>query len=233
MPGSAASSEDYLNYLKQGQFTLQLGVYARNESSEQYIHIDGMAGDRFTVSESNPRNGLVGVGYFVDAGEYGRFALSYGLNWFYLPKTRTAGIVLQENEFANLSYAYNVTQYPLYAIAKSTISTAFPNKTLTLNAGIGPNFMHTSDFKQQSIPTESNFISLPNQIFSGKTTTVFSATAGAGIQVAEFFGKAPLACGYQFFYLGQGQFNVLNNQVQNTLKTGQLYANAVMCSILV
>lgn len=230
--GPSVSTEDYLRYLKQSHLILQLGGYWRNASSEQYIHIDDLIGDRFTVLDTKPKNGLFGVGYFIDGQEHTHFKMSYGLNWFYLPQTRTAGMVFQENEFRNFSYDYNITQYPLYIVAKSIINTDFSNHHLALNMGIGPNFMKTSDFQQHAI-LSNNITPIPVPIFSGKTNTVFSATAGAGIQVANVFGKAPLECGYQFFYLGQGKFNILNDQVKNTLKTGQLYANAVMCSILV
>ncbi len=231
--GPDFSSQDYLNRLKQGHIALQLGFYWRSESNGQYIYIDSLIGDRYTVSQTSPRNGLAGIGYFVDGGHYSHFDMSYGVNWFYLSKTRTSGFIFQENQFRNLAYAYHITQYPLYAVAKSTIDTVFSGYQISLNAGIGPNFMQTGGYRENSILTGNNVVSIPGVNFSGKTTTVFSATAGAGVQVAEVFGKAPLNCGYQFFYLGQGKFNVLNDQIQNTLKTGQLYANAVMCSILV
>ncbi|MDF1677538.1 MAG: hypothetical protein P1U32_02450 [Legionellaceae bacterium] len=238
LAGMAGDTEDtahnYLDVLKSGWFTVQLGGYWRNLSNEQYIHIEDVIGNRMTVLDTNPKNGLFGVGYFIDGQTYyERFRMSLGANWFYLPQTRTAGIVFQENEFRNLSYEYNITQYPLYAVAKSTINTAFPGKDVTLNVGIGPNFIRTHDYKESPILTGNNVVSSSDPMFSGKTTTVFSVTAGAGIQVAELFGKAPLECGYQFFYLGEGKFNRLNDQTQNTLKTGTLYANAVMCSILV
>jgi len=69
--------------------------------------------------------------------------------------------------------------------------------------------------------------------FVNKTTTEFSATAGASLNFDHVFGDAPLECGYRFFYLGQGSFNVINDQVKNTLKTGTVYANAVMCSVVI
>ena len=53
------------------------------------------------------------------------------------------------------------------------------------------------------------------------------------IKLNHIFGEAPLECGYRFFYLGQGDFNVLTNQVLTTLNTGTAYANAVICSITV
>ena len=115
-------------------------------------------------------------------------------------------------------------------MAKSTIDLKSPTYALTLDGGIGPNFMHTSGFNETSIP---GGYTNPQNIFSSNTTTTFSATVGAGIKVKQFFGQAPLECGYRFFYLGQGHLNVIDNQALNKLNTGQAYANAIICSITV
>ena len=47
----------------------------------------------------------------------------------------------------------------------------------------------------------------------------------------HLFGERPLECGYRFFYLGQGSFNIINNQVTTALNTGNVYANALVCSV--
>lgn len=230
VPEKNATAPTEVTFLKAGHLLLQLGGYWRTAASAQFININDLVGDRFTVNNNQYGNGLVGLGYFIDGKEKDRFKISYGVNGFYLPKTSVSGTVVQENLFENLSYSYNITNYPLYAVAKSTIKTSFSDRNLTVNAGIGPNFMSIGQFKEASIFGD-NILTLPDQIFSGKTTTTFSATAGVGFQLASFLGKLPLECGYQFFYLGQGSLNVINSQVQNTLKTGTLYANGVMCSI--
>lgn len=136
---------------------------------------------------------------------------------------------LQEQTFTNLSYGYNVTHYPLYFVAKSTLHTKFPKKDVTLDVGIGPNFMSTSNFHEASLGANTN----PDHIFAGTTTTTFTATVGLGLKFNQFFGTSPLECGYRFFYLGQGNFKALTNQTLNTLNTGPDFANAVMCSITV
>ena len=69
--------------------------------------------------------------------------------------------------------------------------------------------------------------------YSGRTTAAFSAMAGVGIQMNNVFGHAPLECGYRFFYLGQGNFNKLSNQLINTLSTGNSYANALLCTLTI
>lgn len=74
-------------------------------------------------------------------------------------------------------------------------------------------------------------MTLPDQIFKGHTTAVLSATAGVAIQLENVFGKIPVECGYQFFYLGDGQLSKKSNQVLSTLATGPTYANAVLCTV--
>lgn len=223
-----------MNVLKKGHLTMQLGGFISHQGSTQDININELIGDRFIASSGNKSNGLFGIGYFIDSKTQDRFNLSLGLNWFYLPRTSVSGTVLQEHLYENLTYSYNITNYPLYFAAKSKVHLNTPEQSITFNLGIGPNFMKTSNFTEASIRVAgANYYSLPDTIFSGKTTTTFSATAGVGFQVARVFGNVPLECGYQFFYLGQGSQNIINDQVINSLKTGQVYANALMCSVII
>ena len=215
--------------LKQGHVLLQLGGYWSVQGAQQHIDIQDLIGDEFTVTQHNGSNGLVGLGYFVDGQKKERFNIVYGINAFYLAKTAVNGNVVQENLFTNLSYRYNVAHYPVYAVAKALIKTKSPKHLLTLDVGIGPNFMWASGFQEASLGSNT----IPDTIFSSHTTTTFTATVGAGIQFKQFFGEAPLECGYRFFYLGQGDFNKQTNQVMNPLNTGPAYANALMCGIRV
>ena len=215
--------------LQQGHATLQLGGYWSNQGQKQHININTLIGDEFTVTNNGGSNGLVGLGYFIDGAEKQSFNMSYGLNMFYLAKTSVSGNVIQENLFTNLAYQYNLTHYPLYAIAKSTWNTPIPKYNVTIDAGIGPNFMRADGFKERSLDK----VTVPDRIFASNTSTTFSATVGLGVKVNQFFGPAPLECGYRFYYLGNGSFNVANNQVLNNLSTGESYANAIMCAISV
>ena len=208
---------------------MQLGGYWSAQGSQQHVDIQDLIGDEFTAPHHTRSNGLVGLGYFIDSQEKERFKMVYGINAFYLAKTGVKGNVIQENLFTNLAYQYNVTHYPVYAVAKSIIKTKSSKHALTLDVGIGPNFMRTSGFQESSLGSNTH----PDNMFSSRTTTTFTATVGAGVQFKQFFGEAPLECGYRFFYLGQGHFNVQTSQVVNTLTTGANYANAVMCSITV
>lgn len=215
---------------KNGHAVIQFGGFWTSQGKAQHVNIEGLIGDDFTVNSQHSSNALVGLGYFIDKPGNARFTMAYGLNFFYLPKTGVAGTVVQESLFTNLSYGYNLTHYPLYAIAKSTIDLNSTHYALTIDLGIGPNFMNMSSFHEASL---DGGMTLPDQIFSGHTTTTFSATAGLGVKFNQVFGDAPLECGYRFFYLGQGNFNILTNQVTTKLSTGTAYANALLCSITI
>lgn len=221
---------DLKHALTHGHGVLQLGGYWNTQGHAQHIDITGLAGDEFSApTPKTPGSGLVGVGYFIDGKDNPVFKPSFGLNWFYLGPTSRSGTVTQENLYTNLGYRYKVTNYPLYAAVQSTFKTHSSKYDMTMNAGIGPNFMTTSKFSEQSLGANT----IPDQIFSGTTTAVFSATAGIGIKINQVFGASPLECGYRFFYLGQGKFKALNDQINTILNTGEGYANAVMCSFTV
>lgn len=214
--------------LKQGHFTLQAGGYWSTQGKAQHIDIESLIGDEFTVTRHHDSNGLVGLGYFVDGHSLERIQLSYGVNFFYLPKTSVSGTVVQEDLFTNLSYGYGVTHYPLYAAVKAKTSLPISRLALTLDAGVGPNFMHTGGFVEHSL---DGGITIPDNAFSGHTSTTFSATAGVGLQLAKVFGEMPMECGYRFFYLGQGRLSKNTDQIINNLHTGSAYANAVLCAV--
>jgi hypothetical protein len=217
-----------LSTLKAGHALIQLGGFWSSQGASQHININGLIGDTFSVTKHDDGNALVGLGYFIEGQARGPLAMSYGVNGFYLARTSVSGTVTQENLFTNLSYGYHLTHYPVYAMAASTIPLKSTKQSLTLDVGIGPNFMPAGGFQESSL---DNGVSLPDNAFSGHTTTTFSATVGLGIRINNVFGKVPLECGYRFFYLGQGHFNTETNQLQNTLNTGNTYANALLCGI--
>jgi len=222
-------SFDLNNILNHGHTDIQLGNFWSHQGQAQHINIDGLIGDDFTVTDAQGNNGLVGLGYFIDGQDKNLFKMSYGINAFYLAKTAVSGNVVQEGLFTNLSYGYHVTHFPVYAAAKATIDTKSTRYAWVIDAGVGPNFSSTSAFQEQSLDN----ITIPDRIFSGRTTTAFSATAGVGLKLNNVFGKRPLECGYRFFYLGQSHFNKESNQLLNTLTTGNNYANAVVCAVTI
>lgn len=210
-----------------GKTLVQLGGFWSQQGKAQHVNIDGLIGNNFTVKSSDSRNGLFGIGYFLDGLQKDRFDLSYGLDFFYLPTTSVSGYVVQENLFTNLSYKYNVVSYPLYAMARSIIKTPHQRINFIVDFGLGPNFMQTKGFKEYAVANNS----LADNMFTGRTTTTFSATVGASLRLKQAFGNLPLECGYRFFYLGRGKFNVTSSQVQNFLETGDGYANAIICAV--
>ena len=132
------------------------------------------------------------------------------------------------NTLTNLAYRYNVTHYPLFAVVKALVNNNDASRALTLDVGIGPNFMTANGFTETSLDD----MTIVDEIFSSHTATTFAATIGAGVRLNHFFGQTPLECGYRFYYLGQGHFNKLTDQVLNTLNTGSDYANALMCAVI-
>ena len=222
----AGSMGDVSSVFKRGHSIFQLGWNWSYQGQEQHINMVDLIGDEFTVSSHTRNNVLVGAGYFLDGPTYRSINMSYGINAFYLANTKVTGYVVQENLFTNLSYQYSVAHFPIYVDAKATIPTPRENTALTLDVGVGPNFMNTRGFQE----TPVDAITLPDTIFSGKSYTTFSATAGLGIKFNQLLGQLPIEIGYRFFYLGDGRFNVINSQVLNTLRTGPCYGNAIVVS---
>ena len=211
-----------------GHPIVELGGYWSSQGKQQFVAITDVIGDEFTVTHPNGKNGAVGAGYFWNghAMKYHympEIDMSYGLNFFYLARTQVSGQVIQEQLFTNLAYRYNVTHYPLYAMAKAHLK----SQGIILDAGVGPNFIQTSRFSE----TPLNSFSLPDNIYAGKSMTTFTATAGLALQINNVLGNKPIECGYRFFYLGQGHFKTLNNQVLTTLTTGNDFGNALICAV--
>jgi len=218
-----------------GEPVLQLGWFTTTQGKSQHVDIEGLIGDDFKVKKSRAQNFLVGAGYYfrgfdtecgsccgIDA------SLLYGINAFYLLPTHVKGVVIQENLFTNLSYRYSRANCSIYAATKALIHFG-SCQDLTIDLGIGPNIVRTSGFKEKSL---DGGVTLPDHIFAGKTTIVFSATAGAGWRVRHLFGNLSLEIDYRFFYLGQGKLKKVNSQVKNTLRTGHSYGNTLFLSIL-
>lgn len=210
--------------LTQGQKVLQLGGYLNHSGKEQFIGIEDLIGDRFTVSKHHDGNLLVGFGYLFNHPVKETVQLSYGINAFYLTKTYVKGQVIQEDLFENLAYQYGISHFPIYAAAKASI-----NNGITFDTGIGINILTTRSFQEKSL----DGMTLPDHAFSGHSQATFSAMAGFGLKMNNVFGRAPLECGYRFFYLGQGEFRKQTNQLLSNLSTGPTYANALVCAVTV
>jgi opacity protein-like surface antigen len=115
---------------------------------------------------------------------------------------------------------------PVYAMLKSQIPIG-SQLGITLDAGMGVNFMHLGQFSEKPIDNSGSSIENP---FTSSTTNAFSATAGVGLKINHVIGDLPIELNYRYFYLGQGRFNH-TNQASNTLNTGNVYAQAVMLTV--
>ena len=218
--------------LKHGHTIVQLGYYWSAQGKNQDININSLVGNQYVdanVNNHSPSNGLFGIGYFVDGLEKDRFQLSYGINAFYLAGTPVTGSIVQEHSFTNLSYSYDIQHIPLYFAAKAKVKTNSEKYNITFDAGIGPNFMRTSQYNETPLTTYT----IPDNAFAAHNNVAFTATAGVGLRLNDIFGRSPLECGYRFFYLGQGQLAMNNDQLLNTIKTGNTFGNAIVCSVTV
>lgn len=229
---AAANSNTTLNQWltslspKRSAIIFQVGGFNASQGDDQLIGINGLIGDEFTVAHDHAENILLGLGYYIDGLNQNRFSLMYGLNAFYFAHTSVEGNVIQEQLFTNLAYRYSITNFPIYAAVKSIINMNSDKYIMTLDLGVGPNIIKTSNYNETSL----DGITIPEHIFSGATSTVFSATAGIGVKFNNIIGHLPLEVGYRFFYLGQGNLKKVNSQVTNTLSTGKNYANALIIS---
>lgn len=154
--------------------------------------------------------------------------MAYGLNAFYLAPTYVKGNIQAEGIFDNVAYSYKTQHVPVYAATKAFIKTNSSKYDLTFDAGIGPNFMRIGSYKEV---TQSNSEAMDN--FKSNNDVTFSLTLGAGVQFNNVIGKLPLECGYRFYYLGEGQLTANNTLFTNTLKTGDIYANALVCAVTI
>lgn len=215
-----------LDQITEGDIYLQGGVFFASGNDSQDIGITGLIGNEYTTDNHDNSNALIGLGYFFDITQVEHFLLQLGVNAFYFFETNYQGDIIQEQMFHNLSYSYDVNHLPVYLALKGIFNHEDERLGLTFDVGIGPNFIRTSDYQEQPLDN----ITIPDNAFSGKTTTQLSAMAGVGIIVYDVVASVDLELGYRFFYLGEGEFNAQNPAYENELKTGALNANAIILS---
>lgn len=212
---------------KRATIVFQLGGFNASQGKAQTIDIEGLLGDDFTLNHGHDNNVLLGAGYYIDGLKNDRVSLLYGINAFYLAHTSVRGDVIQEQQFTNLSYHYSISNYPVYAAAKMLIKNSNGKSAITFDLGVGPNYIRTSDFAENSL---DDGVTIPDDAFSGRTSVALSVTAGVGIKFDDLL-RLPCELSYRFFYLGQGSLSKNSDQLLNTLKTGNSYANALIFSI--
>ena len=212
--------------LPPGFTSLEFGLFSSTQGETQDIDIQGLVGNQYTVNNNHAANGFVGLGYFLEALKTDDFQLAYGLSGYYFAPTSVKGTVVQEHTFSNLDYSYNIQNTPVYLAAKAKFKQT-DRYDFTFDAGLGVNFMRISDYSE----TPTNDYTLPDNAFSSQNNTTFSAMTGVGVRFNNVIGKNSLECGYRFFYLGSGQIKSDNAEVQTPLKTGNVYANALVFTL--
>jgi hypothetical protein len=214
-------------YQISGHLLLEGGGYYSTAGQSQQVNITGLIGDRFNVTNQHDTNTIFGVGYLVDGPRNARFGIDYGINAFYLAKTKVSGTITQELKFTNLAYNYYVSHLPVYLVAKGHANTNCNHLVVTVDAGVGPNFMNTSQYADSSL----DGITLPDNAYTGNfSTTVLSAMAGIGLKF-DGIEQFPIELGYRFFYLGSGYFNPRTGEILNQLKTGNITAQAIILTV--
>jgi hypothetical protein len=210
-----------------GHVAIQAGGFWAHQGEAQDINVQGVIGNHYTVSNQNKGNALIGLGYYLDGFNRGNVQFAYGLNAFYLGATSVSGTIAREKLDTNLSYKYDIQHIPLYFDTKAIIKTKNSRYNVTLDAGIGPNFMRTQNYTE----TPLNNTTASDNGFASHNNVAFSATAGIGLQFNNIFKNTPVECGYRFFYLGQGKLAKNNSLLISDLQTGNTYANVLLCSI--
>jgi hypothetical protein len=216
--------------LKGGHVLLQAGAFKSSQGQSQNIYIKNLLGDRFDLTKRNDSNGLFGIGYMIPGASDDLFDLAYGVNAFYFPKTSVKGTITQEFLYTNLAYHYGISHAPIYATVKATVTPHSDRYALTFDAGVGPNFHMTTTYHDWSI---DGGVTFPDQAFLSNTQAKLSGMAGVGVKFNHVIGSAPVEIGYRFFYLGEGRLERRTNQLLNTLKTGDVYANALIATLTI
>jgi hypothetical protein len=207
----------------------QAGVFSASQGKAQTIGANGLASNHFTVFHQQAQNALLGLGYFIDGVNQDRFSIMFGLNALYFSPTIVKGSIIKKQSLPNLAYRYSLTHYPIYMATKALINLNSDKFTLTVDLGLGPNIIQTSDFNERSL---DGGVTSPDNSFSCHTSIAFSGMVGIGIKF-KALGGVPMELGYRFFYLGQGQLYKRNPQLTSTLKTGYNYANALLISVFI
>jgi len=214
--------------LKKNHIAITLGAFKATHGKTQLININELISSNYTLTKHNAWNALFGLSLLRDWKNIDVFPFSYGISGFYLPKTSVSGEIIQANLFNNLGYSYDVSNIPIYAIGKTYIS-LHSNQQIALDIGVGPNVMQINHYHEWRI----NPMTRPDNAFKSNMLATLSATMGIAYKINNVFGKAPMECGYRFFYLGSGNLKINNNQYTTQLSTGSNYANAITCALII
>ncbi len=211
------------------EFVVHLGGFLASNGKAQFLDINDSNGNWYTFNNGTRGNWLFGAGYYLDAFVRESYNVKLGLDWLFLVKTPVQGFINVEQTFQNLSYSYTVQNVPVYFAAKVKYKGLIAHQDWILDFGVGPNFMRTSDYSEKPL-TDDTIAN--NQLFASRNNTTFSAMAGLGIRIYGAKNAPSLEFGYRFLYLGQGTLAANDNQLINTISTGQNYANMMICGVV-
>lgn len=219
-----------INTSKHGVETdIHLGVSQVLTGKLQNIPVHSVPPARYSTNHQDNWNGLVGFSLLKDVRKLEHFDFNYGLSMFYLFKQSVSGEVFQAGLFNNLGYSYSVQNLPVYLHGKTLFHDIPHLPAFAIDIGVGPNVMKVSRYTEWRINPTSRL----DNAFKQHTSAAFSATAGIALHFANVFDKAPMACGYRFFYLGSGELQPRNLQFLSALSTGSSFANALVCSLVI
>ena len=211
------------NIMKDTSWLLHIGGFFSHQGTDQHINLNGLVGNEYTPTKKDCGNVIVGAGFLRPATSYKTVDFEYGIQLYYLPGTVTGGGIKIENVLPNLEYKYTTSFLPLYANLKANIATKYDKTKLTLDFGIGPDFMRFSNYREQPLTAAT----IPNNFFPNQSTTTLATLFGVGFRSDQLPGDGSLEVAYRFFYLGSPEFSPNNSQVLNNFKTGAIYANAI------
>ncbi len=214
---------------KNTAWQLHIGGFVSSQGINQHINITGLVGNQYSPSKKNGGNVIVGAGFLRPMGTYETFDVEYGIQIYYLPSVTAGGNIAIENVLPNLDYKYSVSFLPLYANLKFNINTEFEKTKLTLDFGIGPDFMRLNSYREIALTNAT----IPSSFYSSQSRTQFATLFGVGLKSDKYLNNATLELGYRFFYLGNGSFSPNNPFVLTRFRTGPIYANAATLSVRV
>ncbi len=230
--GTAGEISDMLSFQRLKEDTswlLHIGGFISSQGIRQHINLSGLVGNEYYPTQKHSGNVIVGTGFLLPGISNDTVGIEYGVQLYYLPKVTSAGSISIENVLPNLTYKYGVAFLPLYANAKLNIATKYDKTKVTMDFGIGPDFMTMTGYSERPLTTAT----IPNNFYSRQSQTQLSALFGVGIRSAQIPGGGALEVGYRLFYLGRGNFSPNNSQVLTNFDTGPIYANAVTLTMRV
>lgn len=211
-----------------GHPVVHLGGYVTSQGQAENINIQGLIGDRYTLTKRYNTNWLFGFGYYMDM-PMSAMKVMAGIDAYWLERNTIRGTIIQEQLFQNLAYHYDISNLPIYLAGKALFDQG-SGFGFTVDAGIGANFVITQHYQDWSL---DGGVTLPDNAFNNHARAVFSATLGVGVAMTNVLNASAVECGYRLFYLGKGRLAKTSDQIRNSLSTGTNYANALVCSVVI